>query len=371
MSLDLQTSSVTVTNSLFPCVSSEAKTQANADVKIVRVSQERGWDAFVEQHDRGSVCHLYGWRDVIERAYGHRTIYLAAMRGATIVGVCPLVLTKSLVFGNHLTSMPFLDYGGILAADSEVRKKLFDYALELSLEERAQLCLRFDHDPELGHEASLRRVTMKLKVVAGDVDATWKSLPGGRRNRVRRALNNGLGFEIVGEERLDDFYRVYSQNMRDLGSPVHSASFLQAVYREFRERSTVGLVMDGGTAIGAAFGLRFGSQIWVPWVSSLRSSFAKSPNELLYWKMIEHTVVEDCDTFDLGRSAVGDGTFEAKRQWGAEVGQLHWIYAPTNSSPEKGNCSKGTQGRVANLWKRLPLTVTNRLGPILRRQIPG
>src|SRR4051812_13507454 len=74
------------------------------------------WDDAVRSQASWTHFHLYGWRTVMDRAFGHECIYLAARDVATgrIVGVLPLVRVRSLLFGHFLVSMPFVNYGGPL-----------------------------------------------------------------------------------------------------------------------------------------------------------------------------------------------------------------------------------------------------------------
>ncbi|HEU5322339.1 MAG TPA: hypothetical protein VFX28_16155, partial [Methylomirabilota bacterium] len=74
---------------------------------------DKAWDRFVERHPLATVAHLGGWGRVAGRAYGHEAIYLAAAADGEVVGVLPLVLVRSRLFGRRLVSMPFLDYGGV------------------------------------------------------------------------------------------------------------------------------------------------------------------------------------------------------------------------------------------------------------------
>ena len=37
------------------------------------------WDAFVRRARDGTIMHLHGWKAVLEHAYGHRTVQLAAV----------------------------------------------------------------------------------------------------------------------------------------------------------------------------------------------------------------------------------------------------------------------------------------------------
>ena len=70
------------------------------------------WDAYVDGHAEGSFFHRFGWRDVFERALGHRCYYLCAERDGDVRGVLPLVYTRSLLFGRSLASLPFATFAG-------------------------------------------------------------------------------------------------------------------------------------------------------------------------------------------------------------------------------------------------------------------
>src|SRR2546426_9093955 len=88
------------------------------------------WDEYVRDHPDASLFHMFGWRDVFHRTYGHTTYYLmacneemdAASRIAEgrrhsaerVLGVLPVVHFKHTIFGNWLVSSPFVDGGGML-----------------------------------------------------------------------------------------------------------------------------------------------------------------------------------------------------------------------------------------------------------------
>jgi len=79
------------------------------------------WDALVRRSAGWTHFHLYGWRDVIRRTYGHESVYLGARDAdGTLVGVLPLVYVRSLLFGRFLVSMPFVSYGGPLGSPPAV-----------------------------------------------------------------------------------------------------------------------------------------------------------------------------------------------------------------------------------------------------------
>ncbi len=334
---------------------------------------DKAWDRFVEQHPHATVAHLAAWGSVFARAYGHEHVSLAAEEGGEIVGVLPLVVIRSRLFGRRVVSMPFLDYGGILAEPaSEAERRLADAALGVAREHGAQsIGLRQLHPIGLPATAGGERVTMLLAL--SSEEAVWKALPSERRNRVRKGEKQGLRPVWGGSELLDDFYRVFAVNMRDLGSPVHSRRFFTLMVEELPGIARVLVVRDAhGRAVGAAVCLFFRDTIMVPWVSSLREAFALCPNFVLYWEVIRTGCRSGYRTLDLGRSFRNAGTFEFKRQWGALPHILPWIFVDVvaGARPSVDRDASRYQ-RLIEAWKRLPVPIANAIGPTIRRQVPN
>jgi FemAB-related protein (PEP-CTERM system-associated) len=345
-------------------------------IDIVQSEQvEKSWDRFVELHPHATIGHLRAWGPLIRQAYGHESIALAAVEAGEVVGILPLVLVKSRLFGDRLVSMPFLDYGGILVdadADTDVSRTLFDAALDAGRARSARsLGLRQFHQTELADPVTDDRVTMLLPL--STADTVWKALPSERRNRVRKGEKNGLSALWGGAELLDGFYEVFAANMRDLGSPVHSRSFFAAMLAHLGETARVLQVRDRtGRPVGAAVCLFFRDTIAVPWVSSRRDAFALCPNFVLYWEVIRFGCEQGYRMLDLGRSFKNAGTFEFKRQWGAAPHPLPWIFRDfVAGGPPSVDRDSSRFHRLVELWKRLPVPAANLVGPWVRRQLPN
>lgn len=340
---------------------------------------EKSWDRFVELHPQATVGHLRAWGPIIHEAYGHESIALAAVESGEVVGILPLVLVRSRLFGDRLVSIPFLDYGGILVdaesprpVDTDVSRALFAAALDAGRARGARsLGLRQFHRIGLADPVTDDRVTMLLPLSTSDT--VWKALPSERRNRVRKGEKNGLHALWGGAELLDGFYEVFAANMRDLGSPVHSRGFFAAMLEGLGETARVLQVRDrAGRAVGAAVCLFFRDTIAVPWVSSRRDAFALCPNFVLYWEVIRFGCEQGYRTLDLGRSFRNAGTFEFKRQWGAAPHPLPWIFRDlVGGGPPPLDRDGSRLHRMVDLWKRLPVPVANVVGPWVRRQVPN
>ncbi|HEY7509109.1 MAG TPA: FemAB family XrtA/PEP-CTERM system-associated protein [Vicinamibacteria bacterium] len=338
----------------------------------MRVAEWNGpaaeWDAFVGAAADGTVMHLHGWRRIHQHAYGHPTFLLAATEDGALRGVLPLTLVRSRLLGASLVSMPFMDYGGpCVGGFREAELPLVLAARDLALRMSTTLTLRCAREIAAPLPASREKATLYLDLGRSE-EALWKRLPSERRNRVRKAQKHGLTASIHGAEALAEFFTVFATNMRDLGSPVHSLAFFRAVMSELGEQTRIVVVRGGGEPIGAGLFLVHGGMISMPWVSSLRRAFDKCPNPFLYWEVMRFGVATGQRVMDFGRSSRDSGGFEAKRQWGAQPVQLHWLHWPEGSL-EAQNAKRLSWGTA--WWRRLPVPVANAVGPWLRRGIPN
>jgi FemAB-related protein (PEP-CTERM system-associated) len=322
----------------------------------------QAWDDFVDRAPDGTVGHRWAWTRVVPAAYGHRVFPLAAVRDGAVAGVLPLALLRSRLFGRHLVSMPYLDYGGLCTAGDRVAEgALTAAAVDLARSNGAKLELRHLGDRSIGLPPALHKVTMMIDLGGGE-DAIWKRIRSNRRAQVRKAQRNGLRASVHGEEALGDFYRIIATNMRDLGSPVHRRRFFARALAELGQDARIVVVRDGAQPVGAGMMLIHRRQAAMLWVSSLRSSFARGSNQLLYWEVLRYAIERGCDRFDFGRSSKDAGTFEWKRQWGAEPVQLFWHRDP----PEEADQELAGLQWATRLWRRLPVGVANVAASMVR-----
>jgi FemAB-related protein (PEP-CTERM system-associated) len=202
-------------------------------------------------------------------------------------------------------------------------------------------------------------------------DAGWDRLDRKVRNQIRKAQKSALTVRDGAIELLDDFYTVFTRNMRDLGTPVHGRRFFDEVLRTFPQQTHVHVVHLGSRPVAAAITYRMGAVTMMPWASSIRTYNALCPNHLLYWSVIERAIKEGCETVDFGRSTPDEGTYKFKEQWGARPVPLHWEYcllSERNLPDASPANSRFTL--LIEAWKRLPLWVANRIGPPIVRVIP-
>ena len=332
---------------------------------------EDEWDSFVHAHPESTGYHLWKWRNVFEDAFGHRTEYLAARQGSSIVGILPLVILESRLFGRFMVSLPFVNYGGVLTTHDEAREELLRHSFELATK------LRLSHF-ELRHTARRfpelpvkhHKVSMHLKL-APDVESAWQGLRNKERNLIRKGQKSDLAVRIGGAEFIGEFYRIFARNMRDLGTPVYARDFFECIFNAFPTQTRIFVVTCGDRPVAASLTYAYRNQIEVPWASSLREFRDRCPNNLMYWTMIQYAIENRFEIFDFGRSSPDDGPFRFKQQLGAQPIPLHWEYGLLESQVLPDQSPRNPKFRLAvNAWKHMPLGLATRLGPHIVRCIP-
>lgn len=330
------------------------------------------WDNFVrEQTD----CLYYRWQfgQIIKAVFGHRICYLTAQDSTgAIKAALPLVEMKSLLFGHFALSMPFLNYGGVLATDKDACSALLLYAEQWAKNQGiSHLTLReSETKPELKWACQQHKIAMLLKLPE-TADQLWKDIGSKRRAQIKRPKKEGAVVKQGGIELLDDFYSVFCKNMRDLGTPVYGKSWFEAILQAFPEQCHLIVVILDNQPVAACFLIRHGDTIDIPWASSLREVNRFGVNMLQYWEALEYSIEQGCKYFDFGRSNKGAPTVRFKKQWGAEEKQLHWYqWTPEQTETVRIDPHSGKFSLATKIWQKLPLPLANALGPMIVKNIP-
>ncbi len=336
----------------------------------VDVSREE-WDAYVAMRSDASGYHAWRWRQVFERAFGHETRYIAAYRRDRVVGILPLVVFRSALFGRFMVSLPFVNYGGIVADDEAAADALLREAERIAAETGvSHLELRHQRRHFAQLEVKEHKVSMVLALPRTS-DAAWTAMDRKVRNQIRKAEKSGLTARVCGVDALPAFYKIFATNMRDLGTPVYAREFFDEVFAACGDDARVIVVSKGEQPVAAGIALVSRSVIEVPWASSLGEFRSMCPNHMLYWSIMQWSIEQGYEVLDFGRSTPDEGTFQFKRQWGAEPRPLRWEYRLFNGARMPDHSPKNPKFKAAiEMWKRCPLWLTNTLGPRIVRSIP-
>jgi FemAB-related protein (PEP-CTERM system-associated) len=332
------------------------------------------WNSFVRSHPGVHHALAWEWRRILSEAFQHKPCFLIARKGARVCGVAPLFQIKSPLFGNALVSSPYLNGGGVLVDGEEGIRPIVQEI------EKIATGLHCDY-VELRHRAAVpfppeftcrsHKVALVLPLQQ-DPEALFKTFPSKLRSQIRRPEKSGLTAQIRGCEAgaISDFYSVFAENMRDLGTPVYPRALFETAGRAFGTSFRVVTVHHESRPIAAGITIGFGSAVEIPWASSLRKFNALSGNMLLYWEAIRLACLDGAESFDFGRSSPDSGTHRFKLQWGPKEVPLHWYYKVLRGEVPDVNPYSPKYRMLVKCWQRLPLPIANVIGPWLTRGLP-
>jgi len=171
-----------------------------------------------------------------------------------------------------------------------------------------------------------------LLPLPGDSEKLLSSFKSKLRSQIKKPFKDGLSVQSGGLGLLKSFYPLFSENMRDLGSPVHSRAWVKQILSKFRNKAVLFIVrMPDQTPAAGGILLCHPNMVSVPWASSLRRFNSWNPNMMLYWAFLKFAADNHFPVFDFGRSTPDEGTFGFKKQWGASPTSLHWADLKTEA----------------------------------------
>lgn len=358
-----------ITAPQFSEVTNNPALSAN-DISISICDDEETWQQYIHQHPNATIYHSLATRNVISKAFNHQHLMLIASHKGVACGVLPLYRLQSKLFGDLWCSVPFFNYGGVIADSPEIAKALVNYAAKHSQQHGGEhIEYRHSHNALSDYPSRNEKVSMLLQLPETS-EQLWQAIGSKLRAQIKKADSHQLTTKTGREELIDDFYRVFAHNMRDLGTPVYSKKLFQHMINE-HPSAAITLLYHNGKPVSAGFTLGWRNTLEIPWASTLRSANSLNANMRLYWEILQYAIEQKYQIFDFGRSSKDASTFKFKKQWGAEPQQLHWHYWLPNNSPLPSINNNNPKYQLAiKMWQRLPLWATKLLGPHIVKYIP-
>lgn len=324
-------------------------------------------DAYVGAHPEATPFHLSAWSLAVAQGCGQRAHCLLACTADDMIrGIVPLTEIHSPLFGRALVSTGFGVGGGILADCDRIAHALqlaaWGMAERLScptLELRGRPVdgpdWRVDDTTYLGFARSL----------AADDEAELLAIPRKQRAEVRRSLDTGLSIDLNDG---DAHYRVYAQSVHNLGTPVFPRALFDSVRQRFGSDADILTVRHDGTAVASVLSLYFRGTAYPYWGGGTAAARKFRANDRMYFALMSHARDRGCTRFDFGRSKAGTGPAAFKKNWGFEATPLSYATRVADGSAARAINPLDPKNRLkVAVWKRLPLSIANAIGPFLSR----
>ena len=337
-------------------------------IKTLDSANYARWDNFVQQNDDATFFHQAGWKTVIEQAFGHKTYFLYAEDDGEITGVLPLVHVKSLLFGNNLVSTAFCVYGGIVAKDEQTYQNLDKEACRLA-EQLGVDSLEMRNRVQKSPERPFKNLYVTFrKELDADVEKNLLAIPRKQRAMVRKGIDAGLISTI--DDDVERLHKAYSESVRNLGTPVFSKKYFQTLKDVFGPQCEILSVEHNGQLIASVMNFYFKDQVLPYYGGGTDLARDLKGNDFMYWEVMRRSVEKGIKLFDYGRSKIGTGSYSFKKNWGFTPEPLFYEFhlVKAKELPDINPLNPKYQLFIA-AWKRLPLPVSQAVGPWLSRDL--
>jgi len=338
-------------------------------VKETAAGHLQAWDEYVESNDDATFFHRAGWFRVLKNSFKHVPHYLRALdQQGNIRGILPLFEVKSSIFGHSLTSLPFAVYGGAVADSHEIRRALEDDAAKLAQDLGVDyLELRYKEKTRDDWPSRSLHATFINDIADGE-EAVLMSIKNKQRAVVRKSLRNNLVREL--QDNVGDFYHAYSVSVRNLGTPVFSRRYFENLKQEFGRDCEIVSVKDDGELQCSLISFYFKNQVLPYYGGGLPVSRYSKAMDYMYYDLMCRAGAEGYQKFDFGRSKMDSGPYAYKRHWGFVPEPLHYQYFLVNGDElPQLNVNNPRYKFVIGLWRRLPLRVSQLIGPLVSRYL--
>jgi lipid II:glycine glycyltransferase (peptidoglycan interpeptide bridge formation enzyme) len=224
----------------------------------------------------------------------------------------------------------------------------------------------------LNVNASYSQTLANIDLTKFEGNPTMDLISSRARNDIRRGLSNGISVNF-GSKYISDFYLTYRKRMQELGTPHHGISFFQKLLQHFPRELSIGVAKQKSKLLAVSMDLHIGGIVYHLFAASTPEKRNSCAGDLLLWAKIADSINKGEREFWLGRSIVDSGVERYKAKWNPE-------FLPTSeriTQIEKDleiahkQMNSETKKRVfAEIWKIIPSTQANLIGPPIRKLIP-
>lgn len=355
------------------------------DERITEVDpvQDERWDTFVQSHPYAWICHLSGWKTVLEKSFTHlHGHYLVLTRNGAIQAGLPLFEVRSWLLGKRLVSIPFATLCDPLISTRDDMDKLFAAALNVSkdlgissIEIRTMLSTSNVQDNRLGTTSLIQKYKHHYVQLDRPPEELKKSFHRSCvRQRITRSLQSGIDVS-QGTTAADvgEFYELYVMSRKRLGLPPLPRVFIKTLWDTFYPQKRVSLLLakKDGLLIGSLVLFKYKSRVSAEFAVWNDAYLNISPIHRLFWEAIQSAYHEGYQVFDFGRTSLSNHSLmDFKNRWGTQViDLLNFNYPGKGPTGNKRSETSLSRKLVREVCRVVPLPVLEGLGNFLYKHM--
>lgn len=344
----------------------------------ITILEEKDYDdynRFFEENDNVLIEHTLEFKEIIEKNFNYKPIYLIAKKFNRIVGILPLFKAESLFEGTRLISIPYSTSAGVISDEPECVKELVLAAKGLVKDKVRYLEIR--QKGEL-YETVVEGFLVRKNIhnfylnIEKPIDEIWKNLPKGSvRWGIKKAQKSGLIVESGNSKKdLDNFYSIYLETRKYRGIPAYPYRFFEDIVNLFNKKVKIYTSFYKGKPLASIFLLFNKKEIKYAFGgSTAEKEYLKlQPYHIMFWEAIKDGVNGGYEKFDFSSSTIEqDSFYEFKRKWSDEIKVFsHYFFAYNQKWIPKDKSH--SYSLIKKIWKRLPRKVIVKISPFAIKQ---
>jgi len=341
-------------------------------IKLYDDCLKKDWVSYIDNNPKSSLWHHYNWLKINKEIFSLKNISLLHYQDGKINGILPLYIVNNVFYQRFAISSPFSNYSGLITNNDLISAKLINKAVDETKNYKCNY-LEIRSKSVISEMKQSSTFCNMILDISETIDKIWSiKVKSKTRNQTRKAYKNNLKVKIGNNiDDINEFYKVYLQNITRLGTPVFPKKYFSLMTDLFRNKLNIISIKHSDVTIASLISINFNKTCYIPYASSFVKWNSLCPNNILYWEAIKYAKENNMTMFDFGRSTKSTGTYNFKKQWGATPLQLHYNYKLIKNStiPSTGAINNKYK-LMMKLWSKLPLTLSERLSNIIINRLP-
>jgi len=207
-------------------------------------------------------------------------------------------------------------------------------------------------------------VTMRVTLESNTEDYLMSVLTKKCRTKIRKTYKDFHYTLQNGRECIEDFYTILQKTYKNHGTPLMPKELFYNLYDEFQENMLFCVVYDEHKTAAATMAVCIDNNLaYCPW-GGVEAAFSKNfAGYFLYFEVLKTVAQQyNVEVVDFGRSPYEGATYKFKKQFGCTPYKIDLIKSNNDDIYEKYQFA-------STLWKKLPCSITNTIGPKLTKYL--
>ncbi len=201
--------------------------------------------------------------------------------------------------------------------------------------------------------------------LAQDDEAELLAIPRKQRAEVRKGLKEDFVIETgAGPRDREAHYAVYSESVRNLGTPVFPRALFEQMLDRFGDDADILTVRHRCETVASVLSFYHRGAVMPYWGGGVWAARELRANERMYYELMRHARRRGCTRFDFGRSKTESGAYAFKKNWGFAPEPLSYAsWTAPGAEARDADPTSDSHSLAIRLWRKLPLSIANRIGP--------